>query len=243
MAETTLFQSQLSVITAGVGGFAEALRHQGIPVTDVDWRPPADGNAALSDILTAVYINPALHAEIEAANREVVRRITESTPLIVDIAPAGEAMGLEPRTIAHAGPPIRWDRMCGPQKRAVMGAIQFEGWAASNAEAAALVERDEVRLVPNHAYNAVGPMTGVISPSMPVLVARNETFGNHSGARPTRPAQRLRDRGAGPADGRRVPRPQRRLHGAAGQALDRAHAGGRGRARRRRRIRALRRWQ
>lgn len=180
MAEPTLFQSQLSVITAGIGSFAESLRRQSVPVTELDWYPPAEGNEALVEILKAFYSDPVLHQKIEAANREVVRRIADSTPQIIDVAPAGEAMGLAGRTLTHAGPPLAWERMCGPQKRAVMGAIQFEGWAASNEAAAGLVQRGEVRLVPNHAYNAVGPMTGVISPSMPVLVARNETFGNTS---------------------------------------------------------------
>ncbi|MGQ0604291.1 MAG: oxamate carbamoyltransferase subunit AllG family protein [Anaerolineales bacterium] len=180
MAEPTLFQSQLSVITAGIGGFTEALQRQSVPVVALDWRPPADGNEALAAILKTIYTDAALHEKIESANREVLRRITESVPQIVDVVSARDALGLEGQTITHAGPPIAWERMCGPQQRAVMGAIQFEGWAASNAAAAALVQSGAVRLVPNHAYNAVGPMTGVISPSMPVLVACNATFGAYS---------------------------------------------------------------
>jgi len=104
----------------------------------------------------------------------------ESNPQVVDVALAGEAMDLPARTILHAGPPVAWERLCGPQARAIMGAIQFEGWAANNDEAAALVASGEVTLRPNHMYNAVGPMTGVISPSMPVLVIRNEPFGNYA---------------------------------------------------------------
>jgi hypothetical protein len=175
----SLFQSEPRVICAGVGGFAEALRRQSVPVIEIDWRPPADGDLELVAIIKAIAGDPGLTRRIEAANQEALRRIVESNPQIVDVAPAREALGLPARTLLHAGPPIPWERMCGPQKRAVIGAIQFEGWADSDEAAAALVASEQVRLSPNHAYHAVGPMTGVISPSMPVLVARNETFGNY----------------------------------------------------------------
>jgi hypothetical protein len=59
-----------------------------------------------------------------------------------------------------------------------LGAIRFEGWAEDNQAAEALLESGQVTLSPNHRYRAVGPMTGVISPSMPVLIVHNETFGN-----------------------------------------------------------------
>jgi hypothetical protein len=108
-----------------------------------------------------------------------LQRILASNPQVVAVALAAEDMGLS-RTILHAGPPIAWERMCGPQKRGVLGAIRFEGWAKDEAAAEALVESGEVRLSPCHRYNAVGTMTGIISPSMPVLVVRNETFGNTS---------------------------------------------------------------
>src|SRR5262245_53022863 len=175
----SLFQSDLRVIRAGVGGFAEALRRQSVAVVELDWRPPADGQLELVGILTAIYGDPALTERIDAANREALRRIVESNPQIVDVAPAREAIGLPDRMVLHAGPPIAWERMCGPQRRAVLGAIQFEGWAGSNADAEALVAGGQVELRPNHAWGAVGPMTGVISPSMPLLVAHNETFGNY----------------------------------------------------------------
>jgi hypothetical protein len=175
-----LFQDDLRVISAGVAEFAEALRRQSVEVIELDWLPPADGNPELVGLLTRLYSDPDLNARIDAANQEVLRRIVESNPQVVDVAPAREAMGLPTYTVLHAGPPISWERMAGPQKRAVMGAIQFEGWADSNEEAEALVTSGKVTLAPCHSYNAVGTMTGIISPSMPVLVTRNETFGNYS---------------------------------------------------------------
>jgi hypothetical protein len=175
-----LFQTSLNVISAGVSDFAEDLRRQSVPVIDLAWRPPAGGSVELAGILSRLYVDPRLAARIEAANQEVLRRILAANPQVVDVAPAREAMGLPDYTVLHAGPPIAWEQMCGPQKRAVLGAIQYEGWAQSPQAAAALVSRGAVNLLPNHIYNAVGPMTGVTSPSMPVLAVRNQAFGNFS---------------------------------------------------------------
>ena len=39
------------VINVGLARFAESLRAQGAAVVDVDWRPPADGNRAMLELL------------------------------------------------------------------------------------------------------------------------------------------------------------------------------------------------
>ena len=71
-----------------------------------------------------------LAEKIEEANREAVRRIIAADPVLIDVVPAGEAMPeLGGRMILHAGPPISWDRMCGPMRGAVTGICVFEGWA------------------------------------------------------------------------------------------------------------------
>ncbi len=84
------------------------------------------------------------------------------------------------RLILHAGPPIAWPRMCGPMRGAVQGAAVFEGWADSVAAASALVESGSIELSPCHHHAAVGPMAGIISPSMPVFVIENRTAGNRA---------------------------------------------------------------
>ena len=177
-ASASLFQTPLGVINAGLNGFADDLQRQSVPVIDLDWRPPAGGNADLAGILTRMVVDAQLSERIQAANQEVLRRILAADPRVMDVAPARQAMGLPDHTVLHAGPPIAWERMCGPQRRAVLGAIQFEGWADNPQAAAALVSSGDVALAPNHVYRCVGPMTGITSPSMPVLVVRNETFGN-----------------------------------------------------------------
>jgi len=118
---------------------------------------------------------------IEAANQEALKKLTEGEPVLVDIAPAGEVIpGMEGKLITHSGPPIEWGRMCGAQQGALMGQVLYEGWADSPDEARALLESGGVRLEPNHHHDSVGPMAGTISPSAPVWVVENTTFGNRA---------------------------------------------------------------
>jgi len=42
---------KINVINIGLSAFAEALKAQGVPVTEVDFRPPAGGQQALADLL------------------------------------------------------------------------------------------------------------------------------------------------------------------------------------------------
>ncbi len=120
-----------------------------------------------------------IKARVESANKEAIQRVLSSKPYLVDVKPAIEVLpGMKKRSIFHAGPPIGWKRMCGPMKGAVVGTMIFEGWANSWEEAAKLVEQGEIELSPNHDHEAVGPMAGVISPSLPVMVVKNEKYGN-----------------------------------------------------------------
>ena len=80
----------------------------------------------------------------------------------------------------HAGPPIEWARMCGPLRGAVCGAIVFEGWAPDLAAAEKLAASGGVKFAPNHHYGAVGPMTGITTRSMPLLIVENRAFGNRA---------------------------------------------------------------
>jgi hypothetical protein len=61
---------------------------------------------------------------------------------------------------------------------AVIGAALYEGWAATPEAAEAMAARGEIAFNPCHHHGAVGPMAGVTSPSMPVLVVRNRAAGN-----------------------------------------------------------------
>jgi hypothetical protein len=118
---------------------------------------------------------------IEDANKEALKRILEGEPKLLDVVPAREAIkGLKDMMILHAGPPIAWDRMCGPMRGAVAGAIVFEGWASDLESATHLAASGGVEFHPNHHFDAVGPMTGMTTVSMPVFVVENARFGNRA---------------------------------------------------------------
>ncbi|MBA3531819.1 MAG: DUF1116 domain-containing protein, partial [Ardenticatenales bacterium] len=68
----------------------------------------------------------------------------------------------------------------GPMRGAVIGALIFEGRAQTEAEAQILVEHGAVEFEPCHHHQAVGPMAGVISPSMSVYILENRTHGNRA---------------------------------------------------------------
>src|SRR5207247_712097 len=85
---------------------------------------------------------------------------------------------MDTHLLLHAGPPIEWERMCGPMKGAIIGAILFEGWANSADTAVQMAAGGEVQFAPCHQFGAVGPMAGVVAPSMPVCVVRNGAASN-----------------------------------------------------------------
>jgi hypothetical protein len=120
--------------------------------------------------------------DIDQANRTAVERMTSARPMLTGIARAGDVIpGLRADLLLHAGPPIAWDhRASGPLRGAVIGALLFEGRARTEAEAVALVERGEVRLEPCHHHAAVGPMAGVISPSMQVYMIEDAVYGHRT---------------------------------------------------------------
>jgi hypothetical protein len=119
--------------------------------------------------------------DIDQANRTAVERMTSARPMLTGIARAGDVIpGLHADLLLHAGPPIAWERASGPLRGAVIGALLFEGHAGTPAEAVALVERGEVRLEPCHHHAAVGPMAGVISPSMRVYVVEDAVHGHRT---------------------------------------------------------------
>src|SRR5262252_1398562 len=119
--------------------------------------------------------------KIEKANAEALRRLLAGDPVLVDVVPAGEAIeGLGKHHILHAGPPIAWERMCGPLRGAIMGIAVFEGWAIDLDDAASKAAAGRFAFHPNHHFGAVGPMTGMTTKSQPVMVVENRVFGNRA---------------------------------------------------------------
>lgn len=117
--------------------------------------------------------------QIEKANEQALERMLSGTPVLVDVVPAHKVMeSLGDRMILHAGPPIEWERMCGPMRGAIAGIAVFEGWASDLAEAERMAGEGEFDFHPNHHFDAVGPMTGMTTRSQPVMVVENTAFGN-----------------------------------------------------------------
>ncbi|MEM2066032.1 MAG: DUF1116 domain-containing protein, partial [Candidatus Caldarchaeum sp.] len=114
----------------------------------------------------------SIKENIEKANRQAFESMINTRPVLVDIVEARKAISFLNKDyhLTHAGPPLSWERASGPMKGAIIGAILFEGWADNEHQAVKLAERGEIVLEPNHHHSAVGPMAGVISPSMKVYV-------------------------------------------------------------------------
>ena len=163
----------MPAINIGADLFADALDAQGIAVTRVAWRPPAGDQQALRILLA----DPS----VDAANKIAVERMLAAHPVLVDVQPARDVIpALHERRLLHAGPPINWERMCGPMRGAVIGACIYEGWAKDEADAVAMARSGALDFEPCHHYNAVGPMAGITSPSMPVFVVEDKTHGNRT---------------------------------------------------------------
>ena len=172
-----LFEQDLHVINAGLSSFADSIQQAGAKSLQLDWRPPALGDKTTGKNLAALVNHP----KVEAANRVAFERFMSAQPVLTGVAPAREAIpDLGGRMLLHAGPPIEWKRMCGPMQGAVIGAILFEGWAKDPGMARNLAASGEIKFAPCHHLAAVGPMSGVISPSMPVWIIRNQDRANMS---------------------------------------------------------------
>jgi hypothetical protein len=170
------------VLALGVDAFIAVLEETGTPYIHLDWQPPAHGDTDLIGLLFRLetqLVNEAGESLIDLANAEAFRRLKTGQPVLKRVRPAHECLpGLTKTTINHAGPPVRWEDMCGPMRGAYIGALKYEGLATTDAEAEALMASGKISYGPNHAHGAVAPMTGMISYSMPLFEVENESFGN-----------------------------------------------------------------
>jgi hypothetical protein len=162
------------VVTVGAPTLDEAITAQGVPTVPVEWRPPPAGSAGA---VRAVIGDP----RVVEANRTAVERMTAVRARLVDVAPASEAVGIERHQLLHAGPPIGWDTASGPLRGAIIGACLYEGWAETPEAAEALAGSGALELSPCHDHAAVGPMAGIVSPSMPMWVLDDAGAGSGAG--------------------------------------------------------------
>lgn len=174
-----LFNGELNAVSIGLESFAQNLRENGVQAVQVDWKPPAGGDKHMIELLDRLAAGTTV--DIEGANRDAAERILKGKPTLVDVGVAGEVVpGMTKRKILHAGPPITWDRMCGPVRGAVVGGLIYEGLARDREEAEELVESGQIEFDSCHHHSTVGPMAGVVTASMPVWILENTTFGNRA---------------------------------------------------------------
>lgn len=119
---------------------------------------------------------------IEQANDLAVERMVEARPVLTTLGIASDVIpGMRDNLLLHAGPPITWDKMSGPLRGAIIGALIFEGKAADATEAEALATSGDIDFEPCHHYGVVGPMAGVTSASMAVYVVENQADADKGG--------------------------------------------------------------
>ena len=157
------------IATAGIDLIDEALADQGVYPARTHWHPPSD--PTLAPILSAI----ALSEPVAAANSKALDRLVSARPHLVGVTTAAEAIGLERHRFLHAGPPIAWAEASGPLRGALIGAALLEGVADDPNAAVGLFDRGVLQIEPCHHREAVGPMAGVVSPSMPMFILEDAT--------------------------------------------------------------------
>ncbi|MDF2571722.1 MAG: hypothetical protein K0R55_3326 [Sporomusa sp.] len=170
-----LLNTKPRIINIGLTSFTDSIFAYGGKAVQYDWRPAAGGDKRLIKVLNAL----AKIEEIEAANSQVIDKMKSSQPFLVDVVPAKSVIEiLNDKVLLHAGPPIEYKDMTGPGQGACIGAVLFEGWAKDEKSARELLESGGVKFSPCHHVNAVGPMGGITSGNMPVLVVENKLDGS-----------------------------------------------------------------
>ncbi len=175
MSLNDLFNKELKVINTGLISFKENLEKTGTQVIQVDWRPPV----GINEKITKKIKNNL--SEIEKANQKALKIILNGKPVLIGLEKAIDVIpGMKKNLILHAGPPVTWDRMCGPTRGAIIGALIYEGLAENTREAEQIASSGEIEYAPCHEHSTVGPMAGIVSTSMPVFVLKNEEYGNYA---------------------------------------------------------------
>lgn len=81
-----------------------------------------------SEILQKFREDPRRQEAIRQANAETIKRMKQSSPVLVGVGKAGDNVpGMRENLILHAGPPITWNNAsppvqgCGHRRHAVRG--------------------------------------------------------------------------------------------------------------------------
>ncbi|MEO7006247.1 MAG: DUF1116 domain-containing protein [Terrimesophilobacter sp.] len=170
---------EIAVVNLGLPLFAKSVADQAIPVQQVDWRIPANGDLELVEVLERLF---GPHSDvIDTANAEVLRRLDGSVPMLVEIGSA-EALvpGVSGKMLLHCGPRLDWADVNDPLRRSMQAAVVAEGWAADVDTARQLLADGTVVLEPAYEHDMVAPMASAIGPSAPVFAVDNALGGTRA---------------------------------------------------------------
>lgn len=173
----SLLMAKPKVINVGLSSFVTSIKDNGGSCVQYNWKPSAGGNTKLIKIIRKIRQNQ----EVQNYNQEVITKIKNSSPFLIDVVPAKSVIPeLNSKTLLHAGPPIQYHEMTGPMQGSCIGAMLFENWADNEEQARKMLENGEINFIPCHHVKAVGPMGGITSGNMPVLVVENRLGGNQA---------------------------------------------------------------
>lgn len=146
------------VVTAGAGLFADHLREQAVPVTEVAWRPPIEGTtAALSRVLADLAWRRPTRRRWRGCRPRALSWF--ASPRLRAARPAPGRVSAQ-RPAADLGARLRPDARRAHRRDDLRG----PGDECTGSRGRAGLWRHRPR--PCHSRGAVGPMAGVVSPSM-----------------------------------------------------------------------------
>ena len=177
MTPNNLLTQLPSVLNIGIDGFNQSVVEHGGTLKNLQWQPPGNADPVVAWQLAQLMHDP----RIESANAEATKRIINARPMWEDIPLRADGVWPElknTRLLLHAGPPVAWQDMCGPMHGAMIGAVLYEGWADTVEKAQKMLSQGVIEFGQCHDFDAVGPMTGIISASMPLIKVREASHGN-----------------------------------------------------------------
>jgi succinyl-CoA synthetase alpha subunit len=165
------------VINVGVESFNEPITKFGGQSVQFDWKPVAGGDQKMIHLLKKIK----QVQQVEKDNEEILTAFKQAIPYLIDVVPAKSVISElngNHKVLLHAGPPIDFEDMTNPMQGSCVGAALFEGWAENEDDAWRLLRSGEVQFMPCHSVRAVGPMGGITSANMPVMVIENRLKNN-----------------------------------------------------------------
>jgi hypothetical protein len=176
---TGILDSEFTVLNVGLERFYDDLSNAGFSVINKKWKPNFGGDPQLMRKVSLLADDDrGMGLKIKNANLEAFQRMISAKPVLSGIEPAYKVLkDMSAYTVLHAGPPIEWNRMCGAMKGAVIGGLIYEKLAFNPSEAEKLAASGKIEFAPCHSRDAVGPMAGVLTAHMPVMVVHNEVHG------------------------------------------------------------------